>query len=76
MLGIDLSLPGLFLSTGRETKTISQILADQKLRKQNEYVEVKAWGCRTVPMVLALQGLGEGPDALGGGGGGGNSSPR
>lgn len=42
-------LPGFLLSTGREVKTISQILADKDLRKQNDYVEVRAWSVGLYP---------------------------
>lgn len=51
MLGTDLSPAWPLLFAGREARTISQILADQNLRKQNDYVEVKAWGAGTAGLV-------------------------
>lgn len=39
----------LLLPTGREANTINQLLADENMRKQNDYVEVGAKGVRDLP---------------------------
>ena len=51
-LSLKASFPGLqsahplLFPTGREANTIHQLLADENMRKQNEYVEVRAKGVK------------------------------